>query len=223
MKLVGISEITATLKVETGLHIGAGDLEMRIGGVDNPVIKHPGTDQPYVPGSSIKGKMRALLEWRTGAIRDGRPLGLDQRGEPGVEPILKLFGIGGGDTAADIGPSRLSVADAVLTNDLAEPGHNVPLTETKSENSINRVTGVAQNPRQTERVVAGTTFAFRATLRRFTGDEDLLGLLLEGLRLIELDALGGSGSRGYGKVRFLDIKVDGQTRILPTDPFASAA
>ncbi len=223
MKLMGISEITATLRVETGLHIGAGDLEMRIGGLDNPVVKHPVSEQPYVPGSSIKGKMRALLEWRTGAIKDGGPLDFSQRGQPGVEPILKLFGIAGGEATADIGPSRLSVADAPLTADLAGPGHNAPLTESKSENSINRVTGVAQNPRQTERVVSGTTFAFRATLRRFEGDDDLLGLLLEGLRLIELDALGGSGSRGYGKVCFLDIKIDGLSRTLPADPFVRAA
>ena len=223
MKLTGISEITATLKVETGLHIGAGDLEMRIGGVDNPVIRHPVTEHPYLPGSSIKGKMRALLEWRTGAIKDDKPLGINQRSEPGVEPILKLFGIGGGEADADIGPSRLSVADAALTDDLAGSGRNEPLTEIKSENSINRVTGVAQNPRHTERVASGTTFAFRATLRRFEGDEDLLGLLLDGLKLIELDSLGGSGSRGYGKVRFLGIEIDGEPRTLPDDPFASAA
>src|SRR5436190_876022 len=107
LKLTRISEITATLRVETGLHIGAGDLEMRIGGVDNPVIKHPVTEQPYIPGSSIKGKMRAMLEWRTGAITDDKPLGRGDRAKPGVEPILKLFGIGGGDADESIGPSRL--------------------------------------------------------------------------------------------------------------------
>lgn len=222
-KLTGISQITATLRVETGLHIGAGDLEMRIGGVDNPVVKHPVSDQPYVPGSSLKGKMRAMLEWRTGAIRDGKPLGLGQRAEPGVEPILTLFGIAGGEAAADIGPTRLSVADAMLTDDLAGAGRNEPLTEVKSENSIDRVTGVARNPRQTERVASGTTFKFRATLRRFEGDADLLDLLLDGMRLIEMDALGGSGSRGYGKVRFLDVTVDDVRRELPSDPFARAA
>jgi CRISPR-associated protein Csm3 len=222
-RLTDIIEIKGILKIETGLHIGAGDLEMHIGGIDNPVIKHPVTGQPYIPGSSIKGKMRAMLEWRTGAITDGKPLSLRDREKPGVEPILKLFGVGGGDTDEKIGPSRLSVADAVLTEDLSRPGNNTKLIEAKTENSINRITGVATNPRQTERVVSGVTFAFLASLRRFEGDEDLLSLLFDGLRLIELDALGGSGSRGYGKVKFQDMTVEGELRTLPSDPFASAA
>ncbi|MFQ3666742.1 MAG: type III-A CRISPR-associated RAMP protein Csm3 [Sphingomonadaceae bacterium] len=223
LKLVGITQIRARLVVATGLHIGAGDLAMRIGGIDNPVVRHPVTDEPYVPGSSLKGKIRALLEWTSGAIRDEKPLSLDQRGEPGVEPILRLFGVGGGDASNDIGPSRLSVSDAPLGAAFRAPGRNAPVTEAKFENSINRIQGTATNPRQTERVVAGTEFDFCAAIRRFEGDEGLVDLFLKGLRLLEMDALGGSGSRGYGKVRFEDLTIDGKPASLPGDPFEAAA
>lgn len=77
MQLTKIRTFTARLTLETGLHIGAGDSEMHIGGVDKQVVKHPLTKQPYIPGSSLKGKMRSLLEWKTGAVQE-RPLGLDQ-------------------------------------------------------------------------------------------------------------------------------------------------
>lgn len=222
-KLIAIRNIEARLELLTGLHIGAGDIAMHIGGVDNPVIRHPLTGLPYIPGSSLKGKLRSLLEWTTGAIKSDRPLGLQERSEPGVEPILMLFGIGGGDASEDIGPGRLSIADAMLTKEFASPERNEPLTEVKFENSINRIQGTATNPRQTERVIAGTEFAFRANVRQFEGDPDLDHLLLRGLALLQLDALGGSGSRGYGKVRFRELTIDGVAKDLPQDPFAEAA
>lgn len=223
LKLIGITQVRARLVVATGLHIGAGDLAMRIGGIDNPVVRHPVTEEPYIPGSSLKGKVRSLLEWTSGAIQNEKPLGLHQRGDPGVEAILRLFGVGGGDASDDIGPSRLSVSDAPLSDGHRAPGRNAPVTEAKFENSINRIQGTATNPRQTERVVAGTEFDFRASIRRFEGDPDLVGLFLKGLKLLEMDALGGSGSRGYGKVRFADLTVDGAAASLPNDPFAVAA
>lgn len=222
-KLLGIQQVRARLELVTGLHIGAGDLGMRIGGIDNPVVKHPLTDFPYIPGSSLKGKLRSLLEWTTGAIRDEKPLGLAQLAEPGVAPILKLFGVGGGDASRDIGPSRLAIADAMLAAEFAASGRNTPLTEAKFENTINRIEGTATNPRQTERVVAGTAFDFQASIRCFEGDPDLTALLLRGLALLQLDALGGSGSRGYGKVRFVGLSIDGVAAELPADPFAAAA
>ncbi|MFQ3640057.1 MAG: type III-A CRISPR-associated RAMP protein Csm3, partial [Chloracidobacterium sp.] len=103
------------------------------------------------------------------------------------------------------------------------PRRNLPLTEAKFENQIRRIEGTATHPRQTERVVPGVRFAFRARLRRFENDPDLLPLLFEGMRLVELDALGGSGSRGYGKIAFQDLTVDGERRVLPDDPFPRAA
>ncbi len=230
MQLTKIATLTGTLKLETGLHIGAGDAEMHIGGTDNPVVRHPITRRPYIPGSSLKGKMRSLLEWKTGAVKP-EPLEfkdyerLGRRADIGA--ILKLFGVSGGEKlegkeAEEIGPSRLAFWDCPLRDEWAKPLEeaNQPLTEVKSENRIDRIRGVAEHPRNTERVPAGAEFEFRLSIKMLDGD-DLLDTLKTGLRLIELDSLGGSGSRGYGKVKFVDLKLDGTPIELPADPFAS--
>ncbi|VEG69124.1 CRISPR type III-A/MTUBE-associated RAMP protein Csm3 [[Pasteurella] aerogenes] len=219
MKLNNIIEINAQLVLKTGLHIGAGDSEMHIGGIDNSVIKHPITQSPYIPGSSLKGKIRSLLEWRSGAATDGKPLSLEHLAKAtdksAVENILKLFGISADSKKEEeqmkqIGVARLGFWDCALNADWEKRirDDNQLLTEAKSENTINRITATADNPRQTERVPAGAIFDFKLTLRQFENDSDeLLALILKGLRLLELDSLGGSGSRGYGKVQFTDITV----------------
>lgn len=223
MKLTNIVEIKAKLVLQTGLHIGAGDSEMHIGGIDNSVIKHPLTQSPYIPGSSLKGKIRTLLEWRSGAVQSA-PLTLKEIGKnPNeVKNILRLFGISG-DTknseqeVAEIGVSRLAFWDCALNEawEKAIRDDNQLLTEAKSENTIDRITSTAGNPRQTERVPAGAEFDFKLTLRQFEGDKpELLDLVLKGLKLLELDSLGGSGSRGYGKVKFTELTVDGEARNL---------
>ena len=219
-----ITTITATLTLVTGLRIGAGDSEMHIGGVDNTVIKHPLTGAPYVPGSSLKGKMRSLLEWRSGAVQE-KPLGAkDFKAAKGsqqaeIKHVLQLFGIGGGDVqdnkelVADLGPTRLAFWDCPLDASWEQEvrGNNQLLTEVKSENVINRISGVAEHPRNTERVPAGAKFDFRLSFKQLAGDDPtLLETVLQGLKLIELDSLGGSGSRGYGKVRFDHLTIDGQ-------------
>lgn len=230
MKLTNIIEINAKLVLKTGLHIGAGDSEMHIGGIDNSVIKHPITQSPYIPGSSLKGKIRTLLEWRSGAVKNA-PLTLNEangQNAEAVKNILRLFGISG-DTKNDksaveeIGVSRLAFWDCTLNpeweNAIRED--NQLLTEAKSENTIDRITATAGNPRQTERVPAGAEFDFKLTLRQFEGDSpELLDLILKGLRLLELDSLGGSGSRGYGKVEFQQLTVGGKAQSLPENPFA---
>jgi CRISPR-associated protein Csm3 len=141
--------------------------------------------------------------------------------------VVQLFGVSGDaqlseERARAIGPTRLSFWDCELSPAWLKEveSMNLGLTEVKSENSINRITGVAVAPRFFERVPAGAAFDFRLSLKVLDG-EDLLPTVLAGLRLIELDSLGGSGSRGYGKVRFVDLKVDGEATSLPTDPFAA--
>ena len=218
MKLTNIVEIKAKLVLETGLHIGAGDSEMHIGGIDNSVIKHPITQSPYIPGSSLKGKIRTLLEWRSGAVQNAPLTVKDITKNPEeVKNILRLFGISG-DTknseqeVAEIGVSRLAFWDCALDSDWEKAirDNNQLLTEAKSENTIDRITSTAGNPRQTERVPAGAEFDFKLMLRQFEGDKpELLELVLKGLKLLELDSLGGSGSRGYGKVKFTKLTVDG--------------
>jgi CRISPR-associated protein Csm3 len=215
MKLMEIKEIRGKIILKSGLHIGAGDMEMKIGGVDNTVVKHPHTHEPYIPGSSLKGKVRSLLEMRSGLMpmTKGQPLGIkdlkrcsgDERDH--CEKILKIFGASGADTeeAASLGPSRVSFADCPLTRAWKNKAdeRNWPLTEVKSENTINRIEGTASNPRFTERVPADAEFDFSVTLKLLgEGENALIDFLLDGLRLLEMDALGGSGSRGYGRITF---------------------
>lgn len=224
MKLTTVTTLTGTIEVLTGLHIGSGDAEMHIGGTDNPVIKNPLTDEPYIPGSSIKGRMRSLLEWYAGvvSITNGAPLGLEdlERLESNqlARDILKLFGYAPKSTpdseeaklVREIGPSRLAFWDCPLNAEWASGirDRNLMLTEVKMENSINRIQGVADHPRNMERVPAGARFDFRLTIK-VLDDEDLTDLVLKGLKLIEMTGLGGSLSRGYGKVAFTDLKQDG--------------
>lgn len=236
MKLEKIIKISATLKCVSGLHIGGGDTEMHIGGIDNTVVKHPITHQPYIPGSSLKGKMRSLLEWRSGAVKE-KPLTLTdyyQSGEDGTRnekilQIVQLFGCGGSQTvtraeAEKLGPTRLSFWDCSLSKDYVAQilDANMLFTEAKSENSINRITCEA-NPRQMERVPADAKFDFELTMKKLSGDgSELMETVLSAMKLLELDSLGGSGSRGYGKVCFENIEVDGQNiddKFAKLDPF----
>jgi CRISPR-associated protein Csm3 len=226
MKLTAIQKLTGTLELVTGLHIGSGNAEMHIGGTDNPVIKHPLTQEPYIPGSSLKGKIRSLLEWELGVVglTDGDPLGfrhierLDEKQKAGGKTLLKLFGgapEGGNHNTplvTEIGPTRLAFWDCPLESAWVEEMRNrhLLLTETKMENMIDRIRGVAEHPRNTERVPAGARFEFNLTLRVHEGDGDLLKTLWKGLKLLELTGLGGSGSRGYGKIQFTRLELEGR-------------
>lgn len=234
-QLTAITTISATLKLVTGLRIGAGDSEMHIGGVDNTVIKHPHTQSPYIPGSSLKGKMRSLLEWRSGAVqqealgwKDFEKASGEQQAE--VKRILQLFGISGDakigvEQMGKIGPTRVAFWDCNLNPEWEKQirEDNFSLTEVKSENRINRISGVAEHPRQTERVPAGAQFDFRLSIKRLAGDgPELIEAVLQGLKLLELDSVGGSGSRGYGKVKFVSLKIDdadSQARFDAVKPF----
>jgi len=237
-QLTGITTLTATLELVTGLRIGAGDSEMHIGGVDNTVIKHPHTQAPYIPGSSLKGKMRSLLEWRSGAVKEEALGWKDYEKATGstqaeVKRILQLFGISGDaklsvEDIATIGPTRISFWDCNLKPEWEKQlrEDNMALTEVKSENRINRISGVAEHPRQTERVPAGAQFDFRLSIKKLAGDgDDLLTTVLQGLKLLELDSVGGSGSRGYGKLKFVNLRiddVDAQAKFDAIKPFDKA-
>ena len=216
MKLEKIKHITGTLHVLSGLHIGAGRDVIEIGGMDQPIIKHPITNAPYVPGSSIKGKMRSLLEIyyfiknpkTLKFVGDGKPCAC---GDPKC-PACLIFGVAGDKKNNAIGPTRLLVRDAMLSKhdqDLFDKG-DLPM-EVKYENVIHRVKGVAEHPRPLERVPAGVTFDFNLSFKVFEGDDpSLLEYVYRGLKLIELDALGGNSSRGCGQVRFDNLACDEQ-------------
>lgn len=230
MKLKKIKEIKGRITLKSGLHIGAGDTEMKIGGTDNPVIKHPHTQEPFIPGSSLKGKVRSLLEMKSGlmAKTGGKPLTVSDinncNGEEKKigEKILKLFGTSGAhdDEREELGPTRVSFADAFLNTDwkkMAEENQWL-LTEVKAENSIDRIKGTAENPRFIERVPSDTVFDFCIALKEMEEDKNLEDFLIEGLKLLQMDALGGSGSRGYGKIAFKFDDADTQKKFDESTP-----
>ena len=206
MKIV---KLTGTVELLSGLHIGGGDDTMKIGGIDNGVIKDANSDKPYIPGSSLKGKMRSLLEWHIGVvgIGDGMPFNSkllnnsifnDTSTKNNAEILLKLFG----DKEGAYGITRINVGDCRLSSS----SYGMVLSEAKYENVINRQKGTAEHPRQTERVPAGVKFEFdiRVKVIEDEGDkeEELISMVKKGFELIESDYLGGSGSRGYGRVKF---------------------
>lgn len=213
MKLTKTHSITGLVRCDTGLHIGGSTEEMEIGGVDNPIIKHPITKEPFIPGSSLKGKMRSLLERNEGKVSpDGKPCGC------GNDNCLvcRIFGPHM-NTNHRLGPTRILVRDGFFAPDtkkkveqlLKEKGQS--FIETKTENVINRNTGTAEHPRTQERVPAGAEFDLELALHVYEGDDEkaMLDFVKKGIRLIQEDYLGGYGSRGSGKVSFHNLKIDG--------------
>lgn len=221
MKLVTTRILKGHIRVITGLHIGAGKDAIEIGGVDSPVVKNIYTAEPYIPGSSLKGKLRCLMEWATNRVRDdGKTWDGGTETDPtrlAQDPVLRIFG--STNKAWNAGPTRLIVRDCSLNSDwrnkIVERG--LPFTEEKFENNIDRIQGKAGvGIRKTERVPAGALFDLTIVYRVFdTGDEGkldqkLFNEFLRVMRLLEYDALGGSGSRGYGRVKFEDLEMDGK-------------
>lgn len=219
MLLHSIRTITARIRLRSGLHIGAGKDTVEIGGLDQPIVKNPLTGAPYIPGSSLKGKMRSLLETAIfmgtqpetrEAIMKGKPCTCGHRSCP----ICTLFGVRKTSTECDpdLGPTRILVRDAYLSAEdmvLFRDGR-LPM-EIKNENSINRLKGVAENPRPLERVPAGVSFDLNIALKVYEGDDEKLSAwIFKALKLIEMDALGGCSSRGCGQVVFEELSIDGE-------------
>ena len=212
MKQIETKKISGKIVVKTGLHIGAGNEKVEIGGMDNPIIRNPLTHEPYIPGSSLKGKMRSIMEWKTGKLEKtgGKVCSC---GLADCE-ICRVFGsANNSDSANDRGPTRLIVRDAVLTNEWKEKFKSgLPLVEEKNENSLNRITAEA-NPRPIERVVPGVEFDFEISYRVIdTGDGGKMdrdyfeSVVKESLKILQSDYLGGGGSRGNGQIEFADLK-----------------
>lgn len=213
MKLKKKIIITGELELITGLHIGDSKDNVEIGGVDTPVVRRKDNNQPYIPGSSLKGKMRALLELATGTNAEStfkKTVKKDDETNEvykGHEIIPELFGAAGDDG----NPSRIIVRDAYLTEEWAQKlGESeftdMPYTEIKFENVINRIKGTAEHPRQIERVPAGAKFNVEFIINIFedeqVNEKKYLELINSAIKLLEDDYLGGSGTRGYGKVKF---------------------
>ncbi|MXZ19990.1 MAG: type III-A CRISPR-associated RAMP protein Csm3 [Caldilineaceae bacterium SB0665_bin_25] len=220
IKLEGRIFITFDIAAQTGLHIGGSDTGIEIGGVDKTVIRDRLTNRPYIPGSSLRGKMRSLLEKYKGLqqnqrIGQGNIHSCQQSGDYDACPVCQVFGVPG---ERDFGtPTRLVVRDAHMTDASAKALQDrteLPYTEAKTEVSIDRVTSAA-NPRQFERVPAGAVFGpaeLLFTVYNGSGcdprkDIERVATVVEGLQLLEDDYLGGQGSRGAGQVELKNIVV----------------
>lgn len=249
MKLYQKIILNGTLECVTGLHIGASKESVEIGGVDLPVIRRKDNGQPYIPGSSLKGKIRCLSEQAKGENAENKFINTGS-------PICLLFGALENDgkikkfsreitqlkKQKDEGniteehfeterkkleskidqfqscQSRLIVRDAFLTSEWAKKlaeaeSTDMPYTEIKWENSINRIKGTADSPRQIERIPAGAVFNVQFIINVFAitqeeadkTSEQHLNTLNAGVALINYDYLGGHGSRGYGQI---DLKLN---------------
>ena len=214
--------VGGTIKTKTGLHIGGTNVGLQIGGTDATVVRNPLTNQPYIPGSSLKGKMRSLLEKLSGSF--GPKLGKDiehgpytwiREGESEDASLIRMiFGTMPEklkEKKRSEPSSRLIVRDSPLNREsavklLASKNTNMPFTEVKTEVVIDRVTSAA-TPRQLERVPAGALFDMQIILNVFSGDEEakMVKKVLEALCLLNNDYLGGKGTRGSGEV---EIKLD---------------
>ena len=189
--------IHCQLEVVTGMHIGGSDAFSAIGAVDKPVIRDPQSNEPILPGSSLKGKLRTLL---------ARSISQDIRNMPDFSqdaPVIRrLFGVAGTQKEH----TRLQFSDAFVCN--AEEFQNIGLTEIKAENSINRITSVA-NPRQIERVNRGVCFDVRIAYDIVNENEinEDFKALAKAIKLLQYDYLGGHGTRGYGRVRLKNLRL----------------
>jgi CRISPR-associated protein Csm3 len=227
MKKSAYHEITGVIRCVSGVRIGGSDDMLQIGGTDLTCIKHPVTLKPYLPGSSLKGKMRSELEAKYELAENDKPFTAKKQIQVqgrtkqvsksrselrGTEYLLAAIFGPHMNTDHDFGPSRIIVRDAQLL----EGGE----TELKSENVIDRKTGTALHPRKLERIVSGSAFTFRIGIHEWDLDKDvthaekrggeaLIAFVLEGLKLVQQTGLGSGISKGSGEIQFEQVKVNG--------------
>ena len=233
IQLQGRIFLRGTIHAKTGLHIGGNSGELDIGGIDNPIIRNAFNRQPYIPGSSVRGKMRSLLDRHfDNALNKnvGRDVRVHECKSPTDYekcPVCQAFGVAPqGEMRGKTMPTRLIVRDTFLTQPaldaLDKADTDTDFTEIKTEVAIDRITSAA-TPRQQERVPAGTTFApFQIVHSLYTqGENDstqlqdelqLFDTVLTGMELLEDDYLGGSGSRGSGQIAFDNLQLTLKTR-----------
>jgi len=236
MKLMAKLFIEGKIKALTGLHIGGSKTDIAIGDIDNSVIK-TSEGVPYIPGSSLKGKIRSLLEKKdqeeimekqglSGEMKN------DKKADTKENPLLcqcgkkdcaicVIFGSAADKRTSEAGPTRLIVRDCHLSEETRRKMENredeykeldLIYTESKWENVIDRITSRALHPRQTERVPQGAKFDFQMIFNIMEPqDIDKLDHLFLGLSLLEDDYLGGNGSRGYGRIEFNELNLSVKT------------
>lgn len=228
MKIKSIKNIKGTMELVTGTRIGGSSDIIEIGGNDSPIVRNPLTKEMYIPGSSLKGKMRMMMEWITGNIaKDGSVHSCSDK----ECPICRVFGRGAKDSKeAMSGPTRIIVKDAYLTDEsrerLTELKEETGIdTEWKYENTINRLDSSA-NPRNSERVPAGISFNFSISYKVLdlgdngeVDEKNFKEIVLKGLKALLLEGIGGGVSRGNGQIKFTKLEVDGESIIDEVNEF----
>lgn len=196
---------SGVIELVSGCRIGGSDDILQIGGTDLTCIKDPASGRPYLPGSSIKGKMRSELEKQTGTMEGSQP--------SKTGPVARVFGPHF-DPNHNMGPTRIRVHDAFPLEG------QLPQVELKTESVNNRQTGTAQHPRTLERVVPGVKFRLEIDIdvydidktfqyqsldkEKYDGAEAIIQVVLDGLTLLERSGLGSGTSRGSGQIRIID-------------------
>jgi len=205
MKKVAHYIIRGEIELLSGTRIGGSDDVLQIGGTDLTCIKDPVTGRPYIPGSSLKGKMRSSLEKTLGKMNGREPCGCAEDDCP----VCRVFGPHK-KTNHELGPTRIIVRDAPLISD----GFAI---ENKTESVNRRDTGAAEHPRTVERVAPGAKFVLEIGIQEFdidsdfrytdannkpvTGAEALLEVVCHCLDLVEDTGVGAGTGKGYGQVK----------------------
>lgn len=199
-------EIKGKIKVMTGLHIGGSKEFSAIGAVDSPVMRDTYSNMPFIPGSSLKGKLRFLLQEKYGKkARDEKT----NHNDDDIR-VKRLFGSSNDKKDEKSFKSRLYFSDSYISNEEALNKMGIEqMTEVKFENTINRFTAIA-NPRQIERVIRGTEFDMSVIYNADKEDEieEDIKHLKEAFELLEYDYLGGNGTRGYGRVIIENLEIN---------------
>lgn len=214
MKKINHYVLRGTIELLSGMNIGGSDDMLQIGGVDRTGIRDPATLRPYIPGSSLKGRMRSCLEKARGT--DGREPCKCARDHC---PVCRIFGP---YQKADhqLGPTRIIVRDAPLVGEFT--------IENKTESTNKRDTGGAYNPRTVERVAPGARFALEIAMQEYDIDNDfkyrdaddkevkgrdaLWAVVMHALDLLEQTGIGAGTGKGYGKVKIETQPIEKATR-----------
>ena len=219
IKLFGRVFIRGEIEAVTGLHIGGSGADLEIGGLDKEVVRNPLTKRPYIPGSSLRGKMRSQTEKVKGLPQNNKIAQVTIhtcKSKPDYAkcPVCQVFGV---PAELDFsGPTRLVVRDVELSDASAQALNDAKTdllyAELKTEVAIDRVTSAA-TPRTIERVPAESVFGPAELVFSVYEKDDYtrLKVVIDALQLVEDDYLGGSGSRGSGKVRFKNLEVSARS------------
>lgn len=194
---------TAAINVLSGMHIGGPKESVKIGGIDNPVIRNPISNMPYIPGSSLKGRFRMALEVKYNDMTDERN-GTGPSQDPNNDSLVcKLFGNASSKGSNE--PTRAIFRDANLMEGFEEYATGEEKIEVKMDRK--KMAGFQGGNRIQERIAEGAKFDFEVMIRIFEGDDEekFKTRINEAINIVEAEYLGGSGSRGYGKVKFENL------------------